>query len=192
MAKSKPGLPDDFEMEVEAEDFDDEKPVRLGDRIQEERKVLTLRREGQGAEEAPAPATPAPAAPAPQPAPPVQARESQPAPPPVLEDETEKPRRPEQRKAKRIDLSIAHRDLGLLDELVDLAAKYGPQKDVSRAEILSGLIRASSRAIEHLDFSTIHQGRGVKGSATHDAFREEISWVQERAIRNSPDQSGTD
>lgn len=190
MARPKPGIPDDFEVEVEDDDFDAEnvQPVRLGDRLKEERRIVELHQQEETRASA---SEPAPAPEEPAPAPPRARAESPPARRP-LPDPEPRPARPEKRRAKRADLSITSSDLSLLDDLVDDLRRFGPQRDASRAEVIAGLVRLGHRARDHHDFSAISSGRGVKGSATHDAFREEIGHVLERGIRNSPDKSFED
>jgi hypothetical protein len=192
MAKFKPGIPDNFSLNVE--------PVRdLGDYLDEPGPTPVMPRKGREPSPAKPPAAPAPevqappapiaTAPPPTPAAAVQATVSptvQPAqaaapvmPPPQpglteqrIEDSREE--RGGKPKAPRREVSMSPETLRMTDELLEIIRSGSGQRDTYANELIHALVLLAYEAKDSLDPYSLPK-RGRWGSPTARAYPRELT-----------------
>lgn len=166
MAKPERGLPKSFDIKMP------ERPVTLGDYLDDEPARPPVRRM-----EDPPPPAPTPAAPAP-----VPMAAPEPAPPPPV---------PQRRKTpSRKQINMTPETLRMLDELLTEIRNRGAERDVRASEVLHSLVLAAYEARPYLDLSQM-QPRGQWGSASaaalplalRDALRRAMAESAARQIR---------
>lgn len=197
MGKFKPGIPDDFTLDVH--------PVNdLGDYL-DERPAPRVARKARGdtppsrtqAPEAPAPAAARlPAPPPPRPADPVAvpADVQRPAPeprqdasavtrPPTTPGGGEPPRadRPHRVKAPRREVSMAPDVLRMSDELIDLVRRGSGQRDTTPSELFHALVLLAYDVKDELDAHALPK-RGRWGTPTARAYPVEVKNAFLRAL----------
>lgn len=175
MAKPRPGLPDDFKLDVAPE-----APVQLDDYLDRELR--------------PRPAAETiPSAPSPRPSAPREEPREQPKP----EDKvlklprektrtatTSKPkpsRTREARRPPRKELSLDAETQRKADEVVDDIREQGPQADATASEFIRGLVQLAHDVRHKADYSSLNR-RGQWGSATARAFVADLKEAFVRAV----------
>lgn len=172
MARQRPGLPEDFSLNVAPE-----APVQLDDYLDRE---LPASRPTQPA------AAAAPAAKNTEP------REERKRDEKVLKLQREKPRtaaasqpRPgrvrESRRPPRKELSLDAETQRKADDVVDDVREQGPQPDATASEFIRGLVQLAHDVRHKADYSALNR-RGQWGSATARAFVADLKEAFLRAI----------
>ncbi len=147
MAKPARGLPADFVL-----DLPDEKPVVIGDFLDEEPPAPIVRKQQKTQPER----TPAPFRPE-------IVREND-------EVEDEPPARPVARSAKqpsviRYQLNLTPKSKTMLEELVKHIRTYSPQNDARTSEVFQGIVQLLHNAMGELELAELPP-RGAWGSVT--------------------------
>lgn len=148
MAKKKPGLPENFEMNVE-------RPVELGDYLDSEASSSR----GEGLSSATAQRF---------------SRSKEPAQDriqPQIEKAKETPKIAKKREKEppRKQLNMKPDTIKRVDELLRLIQERGPQKDAAASEMFDAVISTLYEARDHIDFSAVPK-RGRWGTPTASAF----------------------
>jgi hypothetical protein len=171
MAKAARGLPEDFSL-----DLPDEKPVVLGDFLDEEPVPILPARKPQRVH-SPAPAERVGA--------PVQFRpEIVRDPEPAFIDSAAA--RPPARTAKqpsviRYQLNLTPKSKTMLEELVEHVRTYSPQGDARTSEVFQGIMTLLHNAMDELELAELPR-RGAWGSVTAKNFPSALSVAFEKAI----------
>jgi hypothetical protein len=165
MAKPARGLPEDFAL-----DLPDEKPVMIGDFLDEEPPPPVVRKA-----QAPAPS-----------------ERTQPQFRPEIVREREEavgekaPARPVLRSAQqpsiiRYQLNLTPKAKTMLEELVEHVRTYSPQSDARTSEVFQGIMTLLHNAMDELELAELPR-RGAWGSVTAKNFPGALSEAFERAI----------
>ncbi|MCG3132803.1 MAG: hypothetical protein FLDDKLPJ_03669 [Phycisphaerae bacterium] len=175
MARQRPGLPDDFTLDVAPE-----APVQLDDYLDRE---LPATKPTQSATATPPPAQAAKKS---------EPREERKRDEKVLKLPREKPRtaaasqtRPgrvrESRRPPRKELSLDAETQRKADDVVDDIREQGPQPDATASEFIRGLVQLAHDVRHKADYSALNR-RGQWGSATARAFVADLKEAFLRAI----------
>jgi len=169
MAKPARGLPDDFHL-----DLPDEKPVQIGDFLDEEPPAPVVRRPRvqPAAERISVPSQFRPEI--------VRDPEEvgeRPAPRPV-------PRSAQQPSVIRYQLNLTPKSKAMLDDLVKHIRVYSPQNDARTSEVFQGIMQLLHNAMDELELSDLPR-RGAWGSVTAKNFPGALSEAFEAAILRS-------
>jgi hypothetical protein len=170
MAKPARGLPDDFVL-----DLPDERPVQIGDFLDEQPPAPIARRPQRI-----------------QPALETSLVPSQFRPEIVREREEEEERksvRPVLRTSNqpsiiRYQLNLTPKSKWMFDELIAYVQTYSPQDDASASEVFQGVLTVLHNAMGNLELSELPK-RGAWGSVTAKNFPGALSEAFERAIVHS-------
>jgi hypothetical protein len=170
MAKPARGLPEDFAL-----DLPDEKPVDIGDFLDEPPPPLVVRK----AQKAPVPRAPE-SAPADRPFRPEIVRERDEA---VGEKPPARPvlRSAQQPSIIRYQLNLTPKSKTMLEELVKHVRTYSPQSDARTSEVFQGIMTLLHNAMDDLELAELPR-RGAWGSVTAKNFPGALSEVFAKAI----------
>jgi hypothetical protein len=170
MAKPERGLPANFSL-----DLPDEKPVVIGDFLDEAPPPVVTRRTVErpsepAVERGPAPSQFQPVI--------VRGREE--------EVRERPPVRPVLRTAKapsivRYQLNLTPKSKSMFDELIAYVQAYSPQDDASASEVFQGVLTVLHNAMDQLDLAELPK-RGAWGSVTAKNFPGALSEAFEAAI----------
>jgi hypothetical protein len=180
MAKPARGLPDDFAL-----DLPDEKPVVIGDFLDEAPPALIVRKPRQTRVE-----------PSPESIPPQQFR------PEIVPERTREgvgervPARPVSRSAQqpsviRYQLNLTPKSKTMLEGLVEHIRTYSPQNDARTSEVFQGIMQLLHNAMDELELSELPR-RGAWGSVTAKNFPGALSEAFEAAILRAARKTGRD
>ncbi len=172
MAKAARGLPDGFDL-----DLPDEKPVVIGDFLDEEPQLPVAR---------------------PRPAQSVRA-ERQLRPEIVRleragDDERPEPAAPAARASQgpsviRYQLNLSPRAKTMLEEVVQYVRTYSPETNARTSEVFQGIVTLLHNATDELDLSELPR-RGAWGSVTAKNFPVALSEAFEQAILRAAKKRG--
>lgn len=185
MAKKKRAIPAGFDLGITKPD---ERPIRIGDYLDE----IDSRPAGSAVPQA------AQAAPVPEPKsqPLTEPKPKKPDPKPKSEPKAkieEKPKAAPQSKpstsAPRTRLNVSLEGQGRLDAIWDRMRAYGPEKSLNKSEIIEAMILATYEARDQLDLSNVRR-RGKYGSATHKNFPIALAESVKRAIAMTAEEEG--
>ena len=170
MAKPERGLPANFSL-----DLPDEKPVVIGDFLDEAPPPVVTRRAVERPSEPTVERTPAPS-------------QFQPVIVRGREEEVGEraPVRPVLRTAKapsivRYQLNLTPKSKSMFDELIAYVQAYSPQDDASASEVFQGVLTVLHNAMDQLDLAELPK-RGAWGSVTAKNFPGALSEAFEGAI----------
>jgi hypothetical protein len=168
MAKPARGLPEDFAL-----DLPDEKPVMIGDFLDEEPPPPVVRKAQKT-----------------QVQPPPERAQAQ-FRPEIVRDREEAvgekaPARPVLRSAQqpsiiRYQLNLTPKAKTMLEELVEHVRTYSPQSDARTSEVFQGIMTLLHNAMDELELAELPR-RGAWGSVTAKNFPGALSEAFERAI----------
>lgn len=176
MAKPARGLPEGFSLELP-----EERPVMIGDFLDEEPPMPVVRRQERAVEPPPVERQVASSG--------LRQRIEQ-----VRGDEYEERPRPTPRPAKqpsiiRYQLNLTPKAKTMLEELVDYVRTYSPENDARTSEVFQGVITLLHNAMDELDLSELPR-RGAWGSVTAKNFPVALSEAFEQAILRSAQKRG--
>lgn len=184
MAKSRPGLPSDFSLDIP--------PQSPGDYLDEDSQTHTALLLKKKAESLKAPPKVETQTQEPKRALPEIPRAE------VIEPQVQQvaaPKKPIQAKVKperraRMQMNMGADTEKLFNQLIDYVQKYTLQKDASSSEIFEAMVGAIWEAKQHLSFEDVPR-RGPWGSPTARAFVSGLERAFSRAIANHFDESST-
>lgn len=177
MAKAVRGLPEGFAL-----DLPDEKPVMIGDFLDEEPPAFVARRPQKPAVQEPAERVPS------QQFRPEIVREraeeveEKPLPKPV-------PRSVNQPSIIRYQLNLTPKAKTMLEELVEHVQTYSPQNDARVSEVFQGIMTLLHNAKDELELADLPR-RGAWGSVTAKNFPGALSEAFEQAILKAARRGG--
>ena len=186
MAKSKPGLPDGFEINLN-------NPVELGDYLDEDHAGNTARVIAAKRSAVPEPQAQKPASvPPPPPLPPKpQIVQAIPQPPPRNEsvvsfEEAKRRNTPKPgplRRPDRVQLNMRPETVKMFNDIVEFVQRYSLQNDAKASEVFDALISVLHDSKEELAFNDVPR-RGKWGTPTARAFPTALGNAFARAIAN--------
>lgn len=183
MAKSRPGLPDGFEINLS-------NPAQLGDYLDEDfagnaAKVIVARRPAPPAVEAPkqVPAPVKASPPKPQVAESVQPPQPRGEPVLGIAAARKQPRAPATafRRPERAQFNMRPETLKMFTEIVEFVQRYSLQNDAKASEIFDAVISILHDAKEEFSFADVPR-RGKWGTPTARAFPTALGSAFARAI----------
>jgi hypothetical protein len=187
MANQRRGLPDTFKLDISQAAIT-ERPVELGDYLDEETAPAPAKPAKPPLQVLPdpRPATPAPAAvggsQAAEPVP-TPARSPEPRPSPQVRQPVPKPKPRQAVSVPRKQVNMNPETLAMVEQLLDFCQTYSVQKDLKASEVFHGLVLALFEAREHLDLSRV-QPRGRWGTPTAAALPIALKNAFQKAVRD--------